>query len=292
MLLTTTAEDPDPELANRCIRLSVNEEPAQTAAIQQRQRRAYTLEGIDSDGQRVQLRHQHAQRLLEPLGVVIPWVEQLSFPSDQLHMRRDHAKYLTLIASLALLHQYQRKQVTRWRDGQSQPCVVAALEDVRMANRLAAEASGSRPDWLLPQTRQLLEQLNRYVSEQGRMQGVARSEVRFTQRQLREALGWTDRPLRRQLRRLVELEYLLVYRTGRGNQRAYQLLYEGGGEDTGPWLLGLTRIDQLAEGPTTTSEGEIPQEVPNRHRTGTPKGRTGTESAPGNGAIRHLRKTT
>ena len=33
MLLTTTAEEPDAELVSRCIRLSVNEQPAQTAAI-------------------------------------------------------------------------------------------------------------------------------------------------------------------------------------------------------------------------------------------------------------------
>ena len=79
MLLTTTAEEPDAELSNRCLRLSVNEQPAQTAAIHQRQRAAYTLKGIAAEGQAVRRRHQHAQRLLEPLGVVIPWAEQLTF---------------------------------------------------------------------------------------------------------------------------------------------------------------------------------------------------------------------
>ena len=38
MLLTTTVEEPDAELVNRCLRLSVNEQPAQTALIHQRQR--------------------------------------------------------------------------------------------------------------------------------------------------------------------------------------------------------------------------------------------------------------
>ena len=40
LLLTTTAEEPDAELANRCLVLSVKEQPAQTAAIHQRQRAA------------------------------------------------------------------------------------------------------------------------------------------------------------------------------------------------------------------------------------------------------------
>ena len=41
MFLTTTSENPDPELQNRCITLRVNETPEQTAAIHQRQRSEY-----------------------------------------------------------------------------------------------------------------------------------------------------------------------------------------------------------------------------------------------------------
>ena len=108
MLLTTTAEEPDDELANRCITLSVNEQPEQTAAIHARQRSAYTLSAEKISGQAVRSRHQHAQRLLEPLAVVIPDAEELTFRTDQTRHRRDHAKYLSLIAALALLHQHQR----------------------------------------------------------------------------------------------------------------------------------------------------------------------------------------
>src|SRR3990172_7598610 len=113
MLLTTTGEEPDAELVSRCLRLSVNEQPGQTAAIHQRQRAAYALESAAVDPAAIRLRHQHAQRLLEPLSVLIPWAEQLTFRVDQTRMRRDHAKYLALIASLALLHQHPRQRVTR-----------------------------------------------------------------------------------------------------------------------------------------------------------------------------------
>ena len=70
------------------------------------------------------------------------------------------------------------------------------------------------------------------------------AEVRFTQRELREHLRWHDRALRRQLTRLVELEYVAVYRTGRGNQRVYQLLYRSRDVD-GPLRLGLTDPEAL-----------------------------------------------
>ena len=74
--------------------------------------------------------HQNAQRLLEPLPVVIPWAERLTFRSDQTRMRRDHAKYLALIASMALLHQHQRPRHTNREDGS---CYVeATLDDVRL----------------------------------------------------------------------------------------------------------------------------------------------------------------
>ena len=119
LLLTTTRDDPDSELANRCLTLSVNEDPQQTAAIHARQRAAYTHHGAPSDAHAVRTRHQHAQRLLEPLGVVIPWAQELTFRTDQTHYRRDHAKYLSLIAAVTLLHQYQRPETERVRDGQS-----------------------------------------------------------------------------------------------------------------------------------------------------------------------------
>jgi hypothetical protein len=186
----------------------------------------------------VQQRHRHAQRLLEPLPVVIPFARELTFRTDQVRYRRDHAKYLALIASITLLRQYQRKRITR----HGETCVVATLEDARLANQLAAATFGLRSDELLPQAQQLLDELARFVTQEAKRQDTAREAVRFTQRQLRETLCWSDRSLRRQLSRLVQLEYVLCYRSGRGNQREYQLLYDPhDGAATG-WQLGLCSL--------------------------------------------------
>ena len=145
MLLTTTAEVPDTELANRCITLSVCEQAEQTATIHARQRSAYLPDANQAtdqaNRQAVQQRHQHAQRLLEPLPVVIPFAEELTFRTDQVRYRRDHAKYLSLIATITLLHQYQRKRITR----HGETCVVATLDDARLANQLAASTFGTAP---------------------------------------------------------------------------------------------------------------------------------------------------
>ncbi len=266
MLLTTTAEHPDPELASRCITLRTNERPEQTAAIHERQRENYTHRSAASvDARAIAMRHQRAQRLLEPLHVTIPWADQLTFRSDQIHFRRDHAKYLALIASVTLLHQYQRKQVTRTVHGDTEREVIATLDDIEVANRLASAVLAASTDALLPQTRQLLKSLDAFVTRRAKEEDTSPSSVRFTQRELREELGWSDRPLRRQLTRLVELEYVLVFRTGRGNQRAYQLSLGSLQHDTALGRLGLIDVAQLRNRrprrASRTEEGSRPPSV-------------------------------
>ena len=162
-------------------------------------------------------------------------------------MRRDHDKYMTLIAASAVLHQYQRPRKSRQVAGQTVEYIEATLEDVALANRLASEVMGQSLTELLPQTRHLLLRIDQCVGQWAERQAKPRSMIRFTQRQLREELGWGDFQLRRHLARLVELEYILAYRTGARNQREYQLLYDGEGRQGERFLLGLAELEQLAE---------------------------------------------
>ena len=53
--------------------------------------------------------------------------------------------------------------------------------------------------------------------------------------------------MRKHLARLLELEYILVHRTGRGNQREYELLYQGEGRDGQPFVLGLIDVLKLRQ---------------------------------------------
>lgn len=255
MFLTTTAEAPDAELQSRCLTLHVNESPQQTAAIHGRQRAAYTREGQAAESERARLTalHQHAQRLLQAFPVVIPWAEQLTFRHDQTRMRREHAQYLALIAASTLLHQQQRgrRALSGAAAGESPPVeyLEATRDDVALANRLAAEVLGQSLQSLLPQTRELLQLIDEFVTQQAGHEQKPRALVRFTQRGLREALAWGDFQLRRHLARLVELEYVLEHRTGQGNQRQYELLYDGQGRGGQRFLLGLIAAEQLATPP-------------------------------------------
>ena len=242
MFLTTTSEHPDPELQNRCITLRVNESSDQTAAIHGRQRVSYLRSKTKRSPGEIQALHKNAQRLLASLPVIMPWAQQLTFRHDQTRMRRDNAKYLSLIASITLLHQHQRELIDL---GSGKIAVESTADDVRLANELISAAMGQSLDDLLPQTRQLLVLIDDLVNQQSKTRKIDRTHVRFTQRQLRDAFGWGDYQLRRHLKRLIEMEYVLAQRTGHNNGRQYQLLYDGQGRDGQSFLLGLVDPSKL-----------------------------------------------
>lgn len=240
IFLTTTAIEIDEELLNRCIVLSVDEGRAQTEAIHQRQRHKRTLAGMlgKHSKEAVLTTHRNAQRLLRPLAVVNPYADQLTFLSDKTRTRRDHDKYLTLIDTIALLHQYQRPVQTAQIADQVIEYIEVTQADIAIANRLAHDVLGRSLDELPPQTRRLLAAICAFVKTQSEQLAMQRADYRFSRRELRAACGWGDTQLRVHLERLTHLEYLLVHRGGRGQSFVYELLYDGNGE-AAPHLSGL-----------------------------------------------------
>jgi hypothetical protein len=253
LFTTTTAADIDPELQNRCLVLAIDEGREQTKAIHAVQRQKRTLEGLIARARKAEILavHRNAQRLLRPLGVLNPYAPRLTFPDTATRLRRDHEKYLTLIDTIALLHQCQRPVKTATEAGKPIEYVEATLDDIALANELAHEVLGRSLDELPPQTRRVLTLLDRFVAERARAIGAERSQVRFSRRALREATTIGDTQLRRHLERLVLLEYVLVHRGARGASFVYELLYDGQGQDGRPFVPGL--IDVIALGATATT---------------------------------------
>jgi hypothetical protein len=227
IFLTTTAIEVDEELLNRCLVLTVDEGRKQTRAIHERQRRAETLEGLleKRDRKRIRKVHRDAQRLLRSLLVVNPFAEKLAFVDHATRTRRDHMKYLTLIRSIALLHQYQRPIRTVEHGGERVEYIEVIERDIELANRLCDEVLGRSLDELPPQTRRLLGLVDDLVREECQRLGVEREDFRFSRRTVREHVRWGQTQLRIHLGRLVEMEYLAVHRGGRGQGYEYELTY-------------------------------------------------------------------
>ncbi len=246
LMMTTTAIDLDEELLNRCLVLTVDEDREQTRRIHTLQREKRTLAGLARREAKTAIlaTHRNAQRLLRALAVVNPYAEELTFLDDRTRTRRDHEKYLTLIDTIALLHQHQRPVKTVSVQGRSLEYIEATIGDIEAANAIAHEVLGRSLDELPPQTRKLLALIVGLIDAKAEAGAVGRAQVRFTRAELRAASGWGDTQLKVHLARLAELEYLLVHRAERGQGYVYELLFDGDAT-AGVHLSGLIDAQAL-----------------------------------------------
>jgi DNA primase len=261
---TTTNIDIDEELQNRCIILTVDESREQTKAIHQMQRARRTLEGFRAKKEKEKLLklHRNSQRLLRPLFILNPYAKRLTFLDDKTRTRRDHEKYLSLIDSIAFLHQYQRP-LNKVSGSDEEQYIIVTLEDIELANKLANEVLGRSLDELPPQTRLFLDMAHELVSKECEKNEVEQEDYRFTRRQVCEYTRWSLTQVRLHLQRLIDHEYVLVHRGQRGQSFVYELLYQGEGKKGKPFLVGLIDINKLRNKvkPAQSEQAKEPEKV-------------------------------
>lgn len=241
-LETTTSGRLNYENATRCFEISLDESAEQTEKIHQLQRDSRSLERFRSAAflELVRKRHHDAQRVLEPVKVVIPYVHLLRFPSRWLRTRRDHERFLCLIDVLAYLHQYQRKRGTVTDAiGVEIAYVEASFEDYALAYQLAQEVLKASFHELSRLSRDLWAVIVGAVGKDGPLDGGS-----FTRRELRALTGWPDRRLKEALGELVDMEYLAT----EGSQgKAYVYSLVAAPDIAGPQLIALTTPAELKE---------------------------------------------
>ena len=228
--------------------LSVDENREQTRAIHQFQRRRQTLAGLlaDQDRKETLALHRNAQRLLRPLLVANPFAESLDVPGRQ----DPHAPGPPEIPDA---DSGRRPAAPVPAARSRRPCITSrpveyievTLDDIAVANRLACEVLGRSVDELPPQTRRLLGLVDEMVTAACRRQGIDRADHRFSRRDIREYTGWGHTQLKVHLKRLEELEYLLVHRGGRGQSFVYELLYDPPPDAQDKFLARLIDVEQL-----------------------------------------------
>lgn len=245
VITTTSAEAFDEETRSRFVQLSMNESIAQTKAILERQRHQYSLLGVleKAESEEIKKLHHHAQRMLKPLAVVNPFVEYLTYPSEKIIHRREQRKYLSLINSIALLHQYQREIKTAKRGEVEIEYVEVELADIALANELAEEILGKAMDELAPPVRGMFEAITKACREKAGELKIKTEDVQLTRREIREMTAWSDWQVRMYCQKLVEMEYLFAVCAMNGKPSVYQLARDE--ESQTNTLRGLTSIDEL-----------------------------------------------
>jgi hypothetical protein len=214
----TTASAVNHENATRCFELMMDESAEQTRRIHARMALLRTERGLAlrQAADAIARRHWHAQRLLEPAPVVIPFADALTFPSAWLRTRRDYARFLNLIEVSAFLHQHQRAG----RHG----AIVAEVADYAVAYDLVATVLSETLADLRSPLRAAVEQI-RALCDQG--------DGSVSRRAIREALAVPDSTVRGWLQSLVDLEYLALVDTGQkgaGKVARYRLVDHAPGE--------------------------------------------------------------
>ena len=213
----------------------MDETEEQTHRIHECQRRARKLERLKKDDQQAILeRHHNAQRLLEEVKIVIPYVDHLTFPTKWLRTRRDNERFLCLIEASAFLHQFQRVRKSV-RSPQGEVFYVeAALDDYRLAYELAKDVLGDTLHELSISAREALQAAS------------SLGEGSFTRRDLRAALSWSQKRIHQAVHELLDMEYLTAVGGNDGKAHRYSVVLEGSQAQTNP-VLGLLHPDTLEQ---------------------------------------------
>ena len=239
---STTDAHINPENANRCFELYLDESEAQTQAIFAAQRRSRTLDGWRNERSKAQLMeaHHHAQRLLRPLKVIIPYVHHIEFPAAWLRGRRDNDRFLSLIEGIAFLHQHQRAIGSE----NGADYIEANVEDYAMAHDLAHQVFAQAGSDIPKPVADFLTKMDTAMREAA---AVAKQDVAhftFSRRDVREAVQLPDYLVKLYMRQVEELEMIEVQRATRGSSFRYRLVER---RDIRATLQGLTPPAGLAE---------------------------------------------
>ncbi len=238
---TTNPNSLSDEEKRRFLILTIDESHEQTKKIlnMQRYKNRHTWYKSSMDENSVTKLHHNMQRLLKPLTVTFPDNVEIGYPDGRLQMRGEQQKFLSLVKSITLLFQYQRKKGKEQRiDGTTFEYVQATQQDVNLAKELGKLVFPRNVDDVSPTGRALLNHIDDLVKDK---YTVLRGEepekefematIPFTRKELRDRTGWSEKQVRQNIEPLVELGYLNKISGGGKGSACRYLLIDNGKDD-------------------------------------------------------------
>ncbi len=212
----------NPENANRCFEIYLDESELQTQHIHKAQKQEYELNALANNilKETIKRKHQNAQRLLKPVKVIIPYVNEIKFPTDRVRTRRDHDRFLLLIACITFLHQYQRDV----RKYNAIEYIEANIKDYAIAYKIASVVIFNTFQELEKPVFDFYFHINKMVEDNAKEQGINPDEYFFTRRMVRSYTKLPDYLVKRYMRTLSDLEYLTFKGDKQGSRFIYRLI--------------------------------------------------------------------
>jgi DNA primase len=222
--LSTTNPYVNPENASRFFVVGADESEAQTRAIYARQRGKYSFQRHLDKGKNVEeilRRHRAAQSLLCPRLIVNPFAGVLEFPSRLMRGRRDHERFLDLIASVCFLRQYLKEEKER----EGVHFIECDLTDYCTAYRVMSRVMASTYANLPQQANGVYRALRDIARQKAAAEGIGVEEAGVSQREVREHSGIGAMTVKRSLRLLLDWEFITLQGDRRrGARLCYRLL--------------------------------------------------------------------
>jgi len=243
---TTTALDIHAENTTRLVEIYMDESREHTAKIHERQRWEFTLAGQvhQTDRDAIQRKHRNAQRLLRPLLVVLPFAEHLTFPDAKPRTRRDQRKFLSLISTVAFMHQYRKDVKTAASRGETIEYIEADLADYVIAYELARQLFATTLDEMDKRTRDVYNVIYRLVWNKWKLsRGVLLTEdaagpeakdlmeIPISRREVRDGSEMAASMCNECIMALVDAEFLTTPGGRQGQAYQYFLQYMPFGDD-------------------------------------------------------------
>ena len=223
-VMSSTDYDLNAENTSRSFVVNTDESTDQTRRIHASQKMKYSTERLQLKKNRIPeiiKTHHAAQRLLKKVFIVNTLAEKISFPDTLMRSRRDHDRFMDLIATIAFLRQYQKEE----KEAEGVKFIECDMTDLKLAVDIMKDILPATLTNFPKSAISLYEELRKVICEKAKDENLLPFEVSISQRELREKTGLNQMFVKRNLRTLIDFEYLICLGSkSRGSRNAYRLV--------------------------------------------------------------------
>ena len=239
-VMSSTDYDLNAENTSRSFVVNTDESTDQTRRIHASQKKKYSTERLEVRKNRIPeiiKTHHAAQRLLKKIFVVNTLAERVSFPDTLMRSRRDHDRFMDLIATVAFLRQYQKEE----KEADGVAYIECDITDLKLAVNIIKDILPATLTNFPKSAITLYGELRKVITEKAKDEELLATEVSISQRELREKTGLDQMFVKRNLKTLIDFEYLICAGSkSRGSRNTYRLI-----SDEPIELLDLSKLLNL-----------------------------------------------